>query len=69
MFLSNNHPPSHVISENLLKIEVAGFCPATNNDDIDNGIELLNDRVNVIVSDFPDVFSFLAGDLNARIKE
>ena len=29
-FFFNNNPSSHVISENLLKIEVAGFCPATN---------------------------------------
>ena len=35
----------------------------------DDGIELLADRLNSIVTDYPNAALFLTGDFNARIKD
>ena len=35
----------------------------------DNGIELLNNKLSIISSSYPNAYIFLAGDLNARIKD
>ena len=35
----------------------------------DNGIELLNNKLSIISSSYPNAYIFLAGDPNARIKD
>ena len=34
-----------------------------------NGIELLSEKMQVVVSTYPDAYLFIAGDLNARVKD